>query len=488
MKVFTASLATETNTFSPMMTGRETWREEGYYPPGQHPDHPLLTTAPLWILRERAKKTNWQLVEGTCAWANPAGPTPKRAYEEMRDEILAQLKAAMPVDMVCMGLHGAMVAEGYDDCEGDILSRMRAIVGPKVAIGAELDPHCHMTRAMTESANILVCYKEFPHTDFMERGEEVVQLTTDTAQGKVKPVTSVFDCQMINSYPTSRQPMRGFVDKVQAMEGKNAILSISIVHCYPYADVPDIGTKILVITDNDKAKGDKLAEELGRELIAMRDQARPAFLSLDEAIDKAAAAKEGPIVCAEPADNAGGGAPSDSTFFIRRMMAKGMKNACIGPIWDPIAVKMCFAAGEGASFDLRFGGKMGPFSGDPLDAKVKVIKCVANAKQTSGNGTFDMGDCASIEVDGIAIVLTSIRHQAWGTDLFSNLGIDPTKRKLVAVKSTNHFYASFGKMAKDVLYTDGPGALPRDFMKVPYTRVKRPIWPLDANPWGTPRT
>ena len=487
MKVFTASLATETNTFSPMMTGREVWHEEGFYPPGKHPDHPLLTTAPLWILRERAKKTNWQVVEGTCAVAHPAGLTPKRVYEEMRDEILAQLKAAMPVDMVCMGLHGAMVAEGYDDCEGDILQRIRAIVGDKVAIGAELDPHCHMTDAMTKAANILVCYKEFPHTDFMERGEEVVQLTTDTAQGKAKPVMSVFDCQMINSYPTSRQPMRGFVDKVKAMEGKNGVLSISIVHCYPYADVPDIGTKILVITDNDKAKGDKLAQELGRELIAMRDQARPAFLSLDEVIDQVQAAKSGPIVCAEPADNAGGGAPSDSTFFIRRMMAKGLKNACIGPVWDPIAVKMCFAAGEGAAFDLRFGGKMGPFSGDLIDAKVTVIKCVKDAVQTSGNGTFHMGDCASIEVDGIAIVLTSNRHQAWGTDLFSNLGIDPTKRKLVAVKSTNHFYASFSKIAKEVLYTDGPGALPRNFGKVPYKRVKRPIWPLDANPWGTPR-
>ncbi|MBM3545874.1 MAG: M81 family metallopeptidase [Alphaproteobacteria bacterium] len=484
MRVFTASLATETNTFSPMLTSRTEFEESFYAPAGKHPDYPKLFTAPLAAARKRAKSSNWEVVEGTCTFAEPAGTVTREAYEGLRDEILDQLRAAMPVDAVLMGLHGAMVADGYDDCEGDLLQRIRKIVGPKVPIGAELDPHCHMTDAMVNSTDAMICFKEFPHTDFAERGEELVQIIADTAVGKIKPVQSVYDCRMINSYPTSREPMRSFVDKFKAMEGKDGILSISMIHCYPYADVPDLGTKMLVVTDNNKALGDKIAKQLGEELIAMRDTVRPAFLTLEGALDAALKVEGGPAVVAEPADNAGGGAPSDSTFFIELLRKRGVKNVCIGPIWDPIAVRMCHAAGDGASFDLRFGGKMGPTSGEPVDAKVKVIKCVKDAIQTFSGAVVPLGDAASIEFDGITVALISIRTQALGTDLFTNLGVDLKSKRVIIVKSTNHFHGAFGPIAKQVLYSDGPGALPRDFKKVGYTRVKRPIWPLDDNPWA----
>jgi microcystin degradation protein MlrC len=483
MRVFTASLATETNTFSPMLTSRTEFEESFYAPAGKHPDHPKLFTAPLAAARKRAKSSNWEVVEGTCTFAEPAGTVTREAYEGLRDEILDQLKAAMPVDAVLMGLHGAMVAEGYDDCEGDLLARIRKIVGPKVPIGAELDPHCHMTDAMLRSTDAMICFKEFPHTDFAERGEELVQIIADTAVGKIRPVQSLYDCRMINSYPTSREPMRSFVDKTKAMEGKNGVLSISIVHCYPYADVPDLGTKILVVTDDRKAYGDKLAKELGEELIRMRDTVRPAFLTLEGALDDALKVEGGPVVVAEPADNAGGGAPSDSTFFLELLRKRGVRNVAVGPVWDPIAVRMCHAAGDGASFDLRFGGKMGPTSGEPIDARVRVIKCVKDGTQTFSGAVVAIGDAASIEFDGITVALISIRTQALGTDLFTNLGVDLASKRVIVVKSTNHFHGAFGPIAKKVLYSDGPGALPRDFRKVPYTRVKRPIWPLDENPW-----
>ncbi|MBM3532383.1 MAG: M81 family metallopeptidase [Alphaproteobacteria bacterium] len=483
MRVFTASLATETNTFSPMLTSRTEFEESFYAPAGKHPDYPKLFTAPLAAARKRAKSSNWEVVEGTCTFAEPAGTVTRETYEGLRDEILDQLKAAMPVDAVLMGLHGAMVADGYDDCEGDLLARIRKIVGPKVPIGAELDPHCHMTDAMLSSTDAMICFKEFPHTDFAERGEELVQIIADTAVGKIKPVQSLYDCRMINSYPTSREPMRSFVDKFKAMEGKDGILSISMVHCYPYADVPDLGTKMLVVTDNNKALGDRIAKQLGEELIRMRDTVRPDFLSLEGALDAALEVEGGPAVIAEPADNAGGGAPSDSTFFIELLRKRGAKNVCIGPIWDPIAVRMCHAAGDGASFDLRFGGKMGPSSGEPVDANVRVIKCVKDAIQTFSGAVVPLGDAASIEFDGITVALISIRTQALGTDLFTNLGVELKSKRVIVVKSTNHFHGAFGPIAKKVLYSDGPGALPRDFAKVPYTRVKRPIWPLDDNPW-----
>jgi len=484
MRVFTASLAVETNTFSPMLTGRDAFFERSYFPPGRHPDHPILTASPLWVLRRYVKEKGWTVTEGLVTSAQPAGTVVRKVYEEFRDDILAQLKAAMPVDMVILGLHGAMVAEGYDDCEGDVLKRVREIVGPKVVVSSELDPHCHLTELMVTSADLLICYKEFPHTDYLERAEELVAISERIAKGELKLTPAVYDCRMINSYPTSREPMRSYVDRIQAMEGKNGIVSISVAHCYPYADVADLGTKILVYTDSDKDKAARLAKNLGQELIGLRDTVRPPFLSIDEALDKGVASNSGPVVIAEPSDNAGGGAPSDSTFVIKRMIERGIRDAAIAPIWDPIAVKQCFAAGEGATFDLRFGGKMGPFSGKPIDGKATVIKCVRNATQSQGKSIHYLGDAAAIEVEGIAVVLITNRQQAWGPDLFSNLGVDPTKRKIVVVKSTNHFFAEYSKIATDVLYMDGPGALPRNFNLVPYTKLKRPIWPLDVNPWG----
>src|SRR5262249_27688993 len=156
------------------------------------------------------------------------------------------------------------------------------------------------------------------------------------------PVKSVFDCRLIASFPTSRQPMRGLVDRIAALEGKQGVLSVSIGHCFPYADVPECGARILVITDDAKPHGDTLAAEIGRELIALRDEAAPPPYTVDGAIDFALAQTGGPVVIADTTDNAGGGAPSDNTTFLHRLIARGVQSAAVAPIWDPIAVRLAF--------------------------------------------------------------------------------------------------------------------------------------------------
>ena len=146
----------------------------------------------------------------------------------------------MPLDGVLFGLHGAMVAHGYDDVEGDVLERARAIVGPDCVIGVELDPHCHLTVKRVRLADITILYKEFPHTDVVERAEDLLTLVLRTIRKEIRPTTSLFDCRQIGSYPTTLPLMRGFVDRTAAMEGKDGVLSVSIGHCFPYADVPEL--------------------------------------------------------------------------------------------------------------------------------------------------------------------------------------------------------------------------------------------------------
>ena len=479
MRVFSASLATETNTFGPMPTGLSSFKDRGYYAAGQHPDSMTMFTGPLWAARLRGKSAGWTLIEGMCAGAQPSGTTSRAAYETLRDELLADLRAALPVDMVLLGLHGAMVADGYEDCEGDLLARVRAIVGPHVVVGAELDPHNHLSDAMTANADLMIAFKEYPHTDILERGIELVDMCAAMVKGQPRPAFAVADtgCQLV--LHTSRQPARAFVERMQALEGKDGVLSVSCTHGFAWGDVPDMGTRMLVYADTaDKAQ--QLARQLADELVAMRAQLIMSFPDIDATLDEALAFNGGPVVISDGADNPGGGAPGDSTWFLRRMLERGITNVAVGPLWDPGAARVAFEAGVGAKLSIRIGGKIGPLSGDPLDLQCTVKALKADMQQTGLAGTPAlMGDCALVEAAGIEIVLASMRTQAMGTDLFTQLGCDLAAKKIILVKSSQHFYASFMQVGRHVIYGGAPGVVALDWKTLPYTRIQRPKWPID---------
>jgi microcystin degradation protein MlrC len=483
MRVFTAVLATETNTFSPIPTGLDAFKVLGeYYPAGQHPDRMTLFGAPLWVARERARDNGWTVTEGMAAFAQPGGTTTRIAYETLRQELLTDLRAAGPVDLVMLGLHGAMVAEGYDDCEGDLLRAVREIVGPDVVIGAELDPHCHLTQLMMDHADVMVAFKEYPHTDLYERAVELADLCTAAVEKRIRPVAGLADTGMATLIFTSSEPGISLVRRMQEMERLPGVLSVSIIQGFPWADVPDMGTRVLVYTDGDAALAQKLAREFADDLFAMRGEINERRPGIDEALDIALAAPQGPVVIADGADNAGGGAASDSTFMLRRMLERGIANAALGPIWDPVAVQLAFDAGQGARIPLRIGGKVGPNSGDPLDVDC-TVKALKRNMQMGGLGgvAVAMGDCALIDVNGIEVVLTTLRFQAMDTDLFTQLGCDIENRRIVVVKSTQHFYASYSKVASKVVYAAVQGTVTPDLSSLPYKRIQLPKWPISPS-------
>ena len=487
MKVFTATLGTETNTFAALPTGLQNFRETCLFRGGSYGEEVPLFGAPLAVWRRRAEARGWPVVESLCAFAQPAGPTVRRVYEEFRDEILRDLERAMPVDMVLVSLHGAMVAEGYDDCEGNLLQRIRAVVGPHVPVGAELDLHCHVTPAMLQSATALVLFKEYPHIDSADRADDLFTLIADAATGKTRPVMALWDCRMIGVFHTTREPMRGFVDRLLALEGKDGVLSLSFVHGFPWGDVADMGARMLVVTDGDASKAARLAETLGREIYGLKEAAQPTYLDLGTALDRAVRHNNRPVILADVSDNAGGGAASDSTFMLEAMLKRGIREAALGMIWDPIAVQVAFEAGEGATIDLRLGGKMGPASGPPLDVRATVLKLGRDVKVefgTTRKSVQPLGDAAALDIAGIQVVVNSIRGQCYSRDSFAKLGIDIAQQKLVVVKSMQHFHASFAPGAADVLYVSAPGALTPDFTRLPYRKIDRGKWPLVADPFA----
>jgi microcystin degradation protein MlrC len=484
MRIFVAGFATETNTFSPIFADMDSFRASLYAPPGKHPEGPTLCTAPLTIARRRSKAEGWTLIEGTTAFADPAGYVSRAAYESLRDTILAELKAAMPVDGVLLCLHGAMVAVGTDDPEGELIEAIRGIVGPKAKIGAGIDPHSHLTEKRVKNADVIVAFKEFPHTDFVDTAGQMVDITLRAVKGEVTPLMSVFDCRMIDVFMTNRQPARDFVDKMKSLEGKGGVLSLSLVHGFMAGDVPEMGTRMLVVTDNDKAGGDALAERLGREVFAMRGRSRPEFLAPDAAIDQALATGKRPAVIADAWDNPGGGVAGDSTIILHRLIERGIRDAAVGSIWDPIAVRNCMVTGEGAEIPLRFGAKTAPDTGAPIDAMVKVLKVVPSAFVTFGDSIMQIGDAVAIEVEGIAVVLNTTRAQCFEPTMFSNLGIDPMSKQLLIVKSTNHFFASFRKLTDAIFYCEAGHPYPNDPRITNYRKARLDIWPRVADPFG----
>jgi microcystin degradation protein MlrC len=490
MRIFVGTLATETNTFASMPTGMRGYRDFAYYPAGTHPEAMSLFAGPLWAARQRAAQRGWQVIEGLVAAAQPAGTTTRPTYEALRDELLADLRRALPVDIVALGLHGAMVAEGYPDCEGDLLTRVRALVGPEVVIGAELDPHCHLSAAMVEQADWLLAFKEYPHTDVAERAFELLDLCEAQALGRLRPAAAVADCEMIAMLHTTREPARGFVQRVRALEGHDGIVSISIAHGFPWGDVAEMGTQVLVYADGDAAAAQRCAQGLAEELVALREALAVRYPGVDEALDQALGAPPGTVVLADVADNAGGGAPSDSTFILRRLIERHVGRtapAALGPLWDPIAARLAFEAGVGANLRLRIGGKIGPESGAPLDLLCTVRALRENMTMTGLAGAATpMGDCALVEVqaEGVQIVLTSLRSQAMHPDLFTQLGCALERRRIVVVKSSQHFYAAYAPLASQVIYVDAGGTLSFDWASLPYRNVRHPKWPLrgDATP------
>ncbi len=484
MRVFCASIATETNTFSPLRCDFADFQESFYAPPGKHPDLPTLCSAVFTEARKVAQTGEIDLIEGTACWAEPGGMINAGTWHRLRDEVLDQLRAAVPVDAVLLGLHGAMIVDGCLDPEGELMTMVREIIGTKAKIGTTFDPHSHLSDLRLKNADIITVFKEFPHTDFVRTGADCVRLTLAAAKGEIDPTIAVFDVRMIDVLPTSVHPMRGFVDKMLAIEADGKALSLSLIHGFMAGDSPNLGAKMIAITNGDLKNARALAADLGMEVFGFRGRARPPFLPPNEAIDLAMEQDhtKGPVVIADVWDNPGGGVAGDSTILLQHILSRNLENVALAPLWDPMAVRICHAAGEGATLPLRFGGKTSAFAGPPIDADVRILKVQTNAEQRFGDSIVPLGNTATIRVAGVDIVLTTNRSQAFSPDVFSNNGIDPMDKAVLFVKSTNHFHGAFAPIAADVIYASIDGPYPNNPEKTSYQHLKRPIWPIVTDP------
>jgi len=486
MRIFVTYFAHESNSFSPIPTSIENFRASGLYLPstgeGSHLLKEELSDDTAFIAHVRAR--GHEVIIGPLAGATPSAPLNQSAYEFIRDQIVKELKAAGSVDAVLMFLHGAQLAARCDDCEGDLLARMRAVVGPNIPIGVELDLHCNLTARMLENADVILACKEYPHTDFGDQGERLVEIIEQTAEKRCVPTMASVQVPMLGYFFTSREPLRSFIDEIKDMESRTDILSISLCHGFGLNDSPHSCSSVLVITDDDPVLAGEIGIELAERFFAMRDAIKAPVVSIDCALDRALAAPPGTVVIADTTDNSGGGAASDSTFVLSAMLERGISDAAICLLWDVEAVELATRAGEGSTIPLRVGGKTSPFSGPPVDIEATVKTVRDDAWQLTFATPTPLGKAAVVEAHGIEIVLNSVRQQPMHPKCFSEMGIDPWRKRILVVKSTQHFYAHFAPHAVEVIYADGPGSVTGDFGKLTYQKLHRPIWPIDLPPFN----
>ncbi|MEX0280210.1 MAG: MlrC C-terminal domain-containing protein, partial [Arenibacterium sp.] len=347
-----------------------------------------------------------------------------------------------------------------------------------------IDPHHHLTDEMMNAADLIVAYKEYPHTDSPDRARDLFAMVADMVDGKIKPIMRDYDCRMITMYHTPMAPMRGFVDDMMAQEGKDGVLSLSLSHGFPWGDTERTGTRMLAITDNNAERASSVAEIFGKKLWELRDQLLAGWPDIGGALDRVAAGNAFPFVLADFADNAGGGAPSDSTFVLREVLDRGLSDIALGIFWDPVVVRMCRELGEGAELDVRLGGKVGPMSGDPVDLRVTVCAAREGMSQMMGETSMEMGNAVWLQAGGVHLVVNDKRTQCFHPSAFTDLGIDLSSMKAVVVKSSQHFYAGFAPIASEVIHINGPGAIPPDFANIPFKKRAGDYWPKLADPFA----
>jgi microcystin degradation protein MlrC len=418
------------------------------------------------------------------AGALPSPTVSADAYQYIRERLLTRLRAALPVDGILLALHGAMVAEGVDDAEADLVGCVRAIAGREVPVVCTLDLHANVSEELFRVAGVLIAYDTYPHVDIYERGVEAVHVIRHLAHGEA--VASAFRKLPLLTAPQSQstedEPMRSVMGLVHEWERDSRVLSISLCPGYPYSDVARLGFAIAVYTRGDRLLAESIADELAATLWARRAEFAVSNLSPAEAVQNAMASVETPVILVDAADNIGGGTPGDGTALLAELLRQDAHGAVV-TIADAEAVRSCLAAGVGAAVRLSVGGKYDRNHGYPVDVEGYVRLLSDGVYHHAGSYMtglrVEMGRTAVVRVRGVEIVVMEHKAMPFDAQQLLSLGIDPARQRIIVVKSAIAWKTAYGAIARRVITVDTPGLCTGNLSAIPYVRRPRPVFPLD---------
>ena len=479
-RIAIAGFLHETNTFVQRRTGMDAFLTADAWP-GLVKGSALFDAvaganiAIAGFIKEAATH-NHELVPLLWTSANPSGPVTRDAYEKIWTMLARELEQAMPVDALFLDLHGAMVAEQIEDAEGELLARIRAIIGPDVPIVAALDFHANISPRMMALTDAMTVYRTYPHVDMSDTGRRAAIALQRILAGEHlhKAYRQIPFLIPLPWQCTLIEPLASLMHLVEQLE-RDGNVNASIVPGFPLADIYDCGPTI-VAYGADSVETEVVAQHLFDAMLAQRTAFSGKLWSAAEAVSHALASSiEGTIILADTQDNPGGGAASDTTDILHELVHQHAPDACVGLLCDPAAAAAAHAAGVGSTIELALGAHSG-IGAAPLAGRY-LVEALGNG-QFTGTGPFylgckmDLGPMARLRLDGIQILVTSHKQQAADQAMFRHLDIDPARQRVLVLKSSVHFRADFAQLAREILIVAASGENVADLAQLHYQKLR----------------
>lgn len=484
----------ESNTFAPVKADRTIWEQEGILEGDEirrRAGGADSTVGGFLALENEASDV--QMVPLLYSRVTPRGTITREAYESVTDRAIELLQEEGPWDAVLLAQHGAAVAEGYPDADGAFISRVRSVIGHIARLGVAVDMHANVSERMTRDCDVLTAYQTNPHVDAAERAHLCARLIVDALRGGIRPLSTLVRIPLalnILRQGTEDEPMRRLLALARAEEAGRGILSVNLVEGFPYADVPEMGMSVVVVTDGDRALGQTVGRTVANAVWASRhdlrgDGSSPADALLD------ASERPGLVVICDTGDNVWGGSPGDSTHLLHEARRLDIGNVGVA-LADPVAARIASEAGIGQSIRMVVGGRTDDRHGAPfpIEGTVTAISDGVFEDVTPTHGGyryFDLGVSAAVTtVDGFRMVLHSHPVSTVSRAQFTTLGIDPGDLSVLLAKGVHSPRAGFAGIASAFLWANTAGCTSAAIDGFVYQHRARPMYPFEDVPGWSP--
>lgn len=486
MRIGIAGFLHESNTFSREMTTFRHFQEAFL--------HYGAELVPAWRnshhelggFIEGCERYQLELTPLIAASATPKGPVTTNAYEAIVSNLLERLQSAAPLDGLLLALHGAMVSEDHLSADSETLRRVRRVVGNDLPLIMSLDMHANVAATMIELPNATIVYRTYPHVDQRERGIECARLIAGMVRGEIRPVQA--HCKLpllihiVQQY-TGAGPMAEILREIQRVASMSGVLSASIAPGYIYADSPDMGVSIIVVTDGDRSLAKTETEHLARFVFDKRFELNATLPDVSTAVRRTSSLG-GTVCLMDCGDNIGGGGPGDSTIIFDELLNQEISPVC-AVLYDPIAARLCADRGVGQTISIEVGAKTDSLYGRPIPI-TGVIRRISDGRfeelepRHGGARDYNQGLTSVVETnDGHTIVLNSLRVMPSSLQQLLSLGVEPTAYKVIIVKGVTAPRAAYDPIATHVITVDSPGVTQAGPESFTYHRRPRPLFPLD---------
>lgn len=428
-----------------------------------------------------------EMVPLFAGWAITAGPIQADEFEKMKTLVVEAVQKAGKLDAILLALHGAMCAEGVDDCEGELLSSIRERVGNELPIVITLDLHANITQKLVEKASAVIGYKTYPHIDTFETGQRGAELLLRTLKKEIRPVTVMQKIPLIvpaENMQTIQGPMAEIFSHGEAFRGEHSeILCVSVFGVQPWLDIEEMGCAVVVVADQSLRGAKRCAVETAKRFWALRDAFEVELLTPYQAIQGALEEKGRPVVLSESSDSPTAGSPGDSADLLQALLEHAPGTTAAIWVRDEKAVARCWEQRPGTRIKAEIGGRINRQFRRPVAVEA-VIRSLSDGHfvfkgaWNAGMET-EMGRTAVLEINRVSVVLSERPMSMIDAEVYRSQGIEPRDKKIVVVKSANGFRSEYGPFAARIIMVDTPGICSANLRSLPYQHVPRPIHPLD---------